>query len=274
MTKIRSVLSHGERLRELAIRFKLPTVAAEMERLMVAAGHSDALETLCEVFEMEGDSRQERRTARLRRASALPPGKTMDTLELTRFPSRLVHQFKDLCRGEFAVAGDNVLIFGLPGTGKSHVAAAIGHKLVDAGRSVYFTSTLRLVQDLLRAKRDLALHRLLRKLDCIDVLMLDDIAYVQQAADEVEVLFTLLAERYERRSLVVTSNLVFSQWDQIFKNPMTTAAAVDRMVHHSTVLDFHDIPSYRAEEAARRKRKGAAPTDATPSTVPEATPQA
>jgi DNA replication protein DnaC len=268
MTKPQSTLSPGERLRELALRFKLPTVAAELERHLVATGHADALATLCEVFEMEGGSRQERRVARLRHASNLPPGKTLETLELSRFSTRLVHQVKELCRGEFAAAGDNVLVFGLPGTGKSHVAAAIGHKLVDSGRSVYYTPTLRMVQDLLRAKRDLTLHRLLRKLDNIDVLMLDDIGYVQQAADEVEVLFTLLAERYERRSLVVTSNLVFSQWDQIFKNPMTTAAAVDRMVHHATVLDFHDIPSYRAEEAARRKRKGA-PLDGTPSTIPE-----
>jgi DNA replication protein DnaC len=256
MNKTQSAASPSERFRELALRFKLPGIASDMHSLLVSAGHADALDTVLEAFEREADSRRERRIVKLRRASDLPPGKTLETLKLPRFPNRLVHQFKELCRGEFAEAGDNILIFGFPGTGKSHVASAIGHKLVDAGRSVYFTSTLRLVQDLLRAKRDLTLHRLLRKLDHVEVLILDDLGYVQQEAEEVEVLFTLLAERYERRSLIVTSNLVFSQWDQIFKNPMTTAAAVDRMVHHSTVLDFHGVKSYRSDEAEQRKRKG------------------
>ena len=257
--------SPSERLRELALRFKIPTVAAEVERRLVAAGHGGALEALCDVFEMEGDNRQERRISRLQRASNLPPGKTLETLKLTRFPNRVVHQLKELCRGEFASGGDNVLIFGLPGTGKSHAASAIGHKVVERGRSVYYTPTFRLVQDLLRAKRDLELPRLLRKLDHIEVLILDDLGYVQQEAEEIEVLFTLLAERYERRSLLVTSNLVFSQWDQIFKNPMTTAAAVDRMVHHATVLDFN-LPSYRAEEARLR---GEGTTTAKAITEPE-----
>lgn len=111
---------------------------------------------------------------------------------------------------------------------------------------------------MLAAKRDLALPRALRRLDLFDVLILDDLGYVQQQAEETEVLFTLLAERYERRSMVITSNLVFSQWEQIFKNPMTTAAAIDRVVHHSVILEF-DVPSYRTEKASRRKTKG--PTD-------------
>lgn len=104
----------------------------------------------------------------------------------------------------------------------------------------------KLVQDLLAAKRDLELPRALKKLDRFDVLILDDIGYIKQRPDEVEVLFTLMAERYERRSLIITSNLVFSEWDQIFQNPMTTAAAIDRLVHHSVILEF-DVPSYRSE---------------------------
>jgi DNA replication protein DnaC len=128
-----------------------------------------------------------------------------------------------------------------------------------------------LVQDLLRAKRDLELPRLLHKLDYIDVVILDDIGYVQQDADEVEVLFTLLAERYERRSLIVTSNLVFSQWDLIFKNPMTTAAAVDRLVHHSTVLEFAATCSYRANEA-RHRGKATTTTSATTTRATTTTP--
>jgi len=156
-----------------------------------------------------------------------------------------------------ALEAQNVLAFGLPGTGKTHAMSAIGHALVDAGRTVFFSPTFKLVQDLLAAKRDLQLPRVLRKLDRFEVLILDDIGYVQQSPEEVEVLFTLLAERYERRSLIITSNLVFSEWDQIFKNPMTTAAAIDRVVHHSTILEF-DVDSYRTEQATRRQLEEAA----------------
>ncbi len=92
--------------------------------------------------------------------------------------------------------------------------------------------------------------RALRRLDRYDVILLDDLGYVQQSAEDAEVLFTLLAERYERRSLVITSNLVFSEWQRIFGNPMATAAAIDRIVHHSVILEF-DVSSYRGEDAAK-----------------------
>src|SRR5207249_9922423 len=105
--------------------------------------------------------------------------------------------------------------------------------LVDRGQSVLFVPTYSLVQDLLVAKRDLALPRALRKLDNFSVLLLDDLGYIQQSPEEAEVLFTLLAERYERRSLILTSNLVFGQWERIFLDQMPTAAAIDRLVHPS-----------------------------------------
>jgi DNA replication protein DnaC len=144
----------------------------------------------------------------------------------------------------------------LPGVGKTHFAAAVGHQLVQVGHSVLFTPTYRLVDELLRAKRDLMLEHELRRLDTYEVLILDDIGYVQQSRDEMEVLFTLLAERYERRSVIITSNLVFSQWEQIFKDPMTTAAAIDRVVHHSVIVEFgKEIPSHRAQEAAQRSQQ-------------------
>jgi DNA replication protein DnaC len=163
----------------------------------------------------------------------------------------LAHTLRELGRGGFVDRAENVLAFGLPGVGKSHAASAIGHALIDSGRSVLHQPTFRLVQELLVAKRDLQLPRALRKLDLFDVILIDDIGYVQQNSEEVEVLFTLMAERYERRSMIITSNLVFSQWDQIFKNPMTTAAAIDRVVHHAVILEFN-VPSYRSEEAQGR----------------------
>jgi len=243
----------GTRLRELLTRFKLPTFATEVIRRFTDAGHEDALPTLLEVLEAELDERGQRRTERLLKASRLPPGKTLETLDRVRLPRHVVPKLDELATGEFLDRADNVLCFGLPGRGKTHAAAALGHALVRRGRSVLFAPTFRLVQELLAAKRDLALPRALQRLDAFELLILDDIGYVQQSADEVEVLFTLMAERYERRSLVITSNLVFGEWDRIFKNPMTTAAAIDRLVHHSVILEFSGR-SKRADEAELRSK--------------------
>jgi DNA replication protein DnaC len=132
----------------------------------------------------------------------------------------------------------------------------LGFALIETGRSVLFTPTYKLVGRLLRAKRDYELERELRRLDRFQVVILDDIGYVQQSREEMEVLFTFLAERYERRSVMITSNLVFSEWDKIFQDPLTTAAAIDRVVHHSTIVEFgKEMKSVRAEEAARRQQE-------------------
>lgn len=243
-----------DRIGVLLKEFKLPSAAVEMVPRLLAAGHDSALDTVLEVLEVEADDRLQRRIVRLRRASQLPPGKTFDTFNEKRLPSQLTRKIKDLARGDFVDQAINVLAFGLPGTGKSHACAALGHALIEAGRSVLFVPTFAVVQALLAAKRDLDLPRALRKLDHFEVLILDDLGYVQQSAEETEVLFTLMSERYERRSMVITSNLVFSQWEQIFKNPMTTAAAIDRVVHHSAILEF-DVPSYRGEAAKSRKER-------------------
>ena len=145
--------------------------------------------------------------------------------------------------------GSNVLAFGLPGRGKSHLLGALGRELIlRYNISVYFTSTFKIVEKLLIAKKEYELENTLKKLDRFDVIILDDIGYVQQSREEMEVLFTLLADRYERKSLMISSNLVFSKWDQIFKDPMTTMAAVDRLVHHSIILEF-TWESIRAKEA-------------------------
>lgn len=242
----------ADRIQQLATDFRLPTVAEQAVPRFIAADRPESLETLLEVFEMEAQDRKERRVARIRTAAKLPFGKTFATLNQTRLPRTLSRQLKELATGEFIERSANVLAFGLPGVGKTHAVAAIGDALVTTGHPVLFSKTFQLVQDLLLAKRDLQLSRALRKLDAFQVLILDDIGYVQQSADEVEVLFTLLAERYERRSTIITSNLVFSQWDQIFKNPMTTAAAIDRLVHHSVILEF-TVPSFRTEEAKKRR---------------------
>jgi len=238
----------------LLTTFRLPTAAKELVPRMTRDGYEDALPSVLEVMEQEQNDRKERRVERLRRASRLPQGKRFETFDDSRLPRELARKLRDLAGARFLDQAVNVLAFGLPGTGKTHAACALGHTLVEAGHPVYFTPTFRLVQELLAAKRDLELPRALRKLDNFELLILDDIGYVQQSADEVEVLFTLMAERYERKSMLITSNLVFSQWDRIFKNPMTTAAAVDRIVHHSVILEF-DVPSYRVPKTTDKPQE-------------------
>ena len=240
-----------ERIGQLCYQFRLPTMGAQSVARFTAAGHGDALPTFLEILEQEAEDRRHRRINRLRKESRLPAGKTWETFEHNRMPLALRQQLDQLAQGSFVDRGVNVLAFGLPGTGKSHALCAVGHRLVEAGRSVLFAPADRLVQELLAAKRDLDLPRQLRKLDNFDFLLLDDLGYLPQAAEESEVLFTLIAERYERRSLGITSNLVFSEWERIFANPMATAAAIDRVVHHSVILEF-DVSSYRTDAAQQR----------------------
>jgi len=261
-----SVPPATEQLTALLGTFGLPTAAEEIVPRLTQAGHQAAVPVLVEVFDAEAEARRQRRVARLRRAARLPPGKTFETLDAGRLPVPIVQRLKELATGAFLETATNVLAFGLPGVGKSHALCAVGHALVEAGHSVLFTPVYAVVQELLSAKRDLDLPRALRKLDLFEVILLDDLGYVQQSPDEAEVLFTLLAERYERRSVMVTSNLVFSQWDRIFRDQMATAAAIDRLVHHAVLLEF-DAPSYRTDRSRptrpasvpRSSRRGRAP---------------
>ena len=198
-----------ERIGQLCHQFKLPTMGTQSVARFTAAGHGDALSTFLEVLEQEAGNRRQRRIDRLRKMSRLPSGKTWETFEHDRMPLSLRQQLDQLANGDFTEHGINVLAFGLPGTGKTHALCAVGHRLVEAGHSVLFAPAYRLVQELLAAKRDLTLPRQLRKLDNFDFLLLDDLGYLPQGAEESEVLFTLIAERYERRSLGITSNLVW-----------------------------------------------------------------
>lgn len=244
-----------ETLREHFQTLRLPTAAAVVgESLDLAQREGWALETfLLHLLEQELEGRGERRTLRLLKAAHLPVGKTLESFSQERLPLRVRRQLEVLEEGEFIARGDNLLVFGAPGTGKTHLVAGLGQAWVERNHSVLFTPTYQLVGGLLRAKRDYELERELRRLDRFEVVILDDLGYVQQSREEMEVLFTFLAERYERRSVVITSNLVFSQWDQIFKDPLTTAAAIDRVVHHSLIIEFgKEVKSVRAEEAARR----------------------
>lgn len=244
-----------------AVRASLPIQLRELKLPAFVAYHEEVArraeqagwpfeEYLLQLTQLELDERQQRKLERLRRASQLPSEKTLATLEQSRLPAKVRRVLPGLCEGGFVERAENLLAFGLPGRGKSHTLCAVGHELVQRGYKVLFTPAYRLVQRLLVAKRDLALDAELRRLDAFDAVLVDDIGYIQQDREEMEVLFTFLAERYERKSVLIPSNLVFSQWDQIFKNPMTTAAAIDRLVHHAVILEMTG-PSIRSQEAER-----------------------
>lgn len=209
---------------------------------------------LLELMEREHEVRRKNRITRLLRASKLPLEKSLAAFDRSRLPDRINRHVEVLLDGSFLDRAENVLAFGNPGSGKTHLLCAIGQELVHLGRKVLFSTCSLLIQDLLRAKRELLLGKALKKLSRYDVLILDDIGYVQQSREEMEVLFTLLADRYERKSLMITSNLPFSQWEIIFKDAMTTAAAIDRLVHHSIILELN-LPSYRLEASKRQKEK-------------------
>jgi DNA replication protein DnaC len=206
---------------------------------------------LFEVMSLEQEARRERRVGRWLRESKLPLEKNLEVFETKRLPKAVATQMQTLLDGSFLDRRENVLAFGNPGSGKTHLLCAIGQELIHRGRRVYFTPCSLLVQELLIAKRDLKLSRLLKRLSRYEAIVIDDIGYVQQSREEMEVLFTLLAERYERGSVMITSNLPFSRWEAIFKDPMTTAAAIDRLVHHSVIIELN-IPSYRLRESQKK----------------------
>jgi len=209
---------------------------------------------LLELSKRECEERTHKRTARYLRESKLPLEKNIEVFDRKRLPAKVNSLVEFLLEGSFVDRNENVLAFGNPGSGKTHLLCALGQELIQQGRRILFTPCNLLVQELLIAKRDLKLARVLKKFSKYHALIIDDIGYVQQSREEMEVLFTVLADRYERGSVMLTSNLPFSKWEQIFKDPMTTAAAIDRLVHHSIILELN-LPSYRLEQSKKNKEK-------------------
>jgi len=230
---------------------KLPTMAESFSEIALKAARNGLSHEayLHELVRLEWEAREQRRRARLLSESGLPREKTFRTLQLGAFPPLIRQQIERLRSGAFVQQAVNVVVVGKPGAGKSHLLASLGHALVEQGYPVLWRSTAHLMQRLLAAKRDLRLPQELAKLDRYACLILDDIGYVQHDQDEMEILFTLLSERYERKTVMISTNLVFSEWTRIFKSPMTTMAAIDRVVHHCVIVDMMAIDSYRAKEA-------------------------
>jgi DNA replication protein DnaC len=245
--------STDARLKKCFRYLHLPGIRDSYEELTAAAVREGMAydRYLLGLLERESDVRWNHRVDRLMRESRLPLEKTLDRFEMKRLPAKAAHQVKALLDGSFLERRENVLAFGNPGSGKTHLACAIGQTLVRQGREVYFSTCGLLVQELLLAKRNLQLPRMLKRLSRYQALIIDDIGYVHQDRDEMDVLFTLLAERYERGSVLITSNLPFSKWEAIFKDPMVAAAAIDRLVHHSVILELN-IGSYRMSAAKKK----------------------
>jgi len=206
-----------------------------------------------ELVEREWEGRRNHRIERFLRASRLPLEKNFESFERKRLPAKVEAQLSMLLEGSFVERSENVLVFGNPGSGKTHILCALGHELIFRGYRVLFRSCDLLVQELLAAKRDLTLTSMLKQFSRYDALIIDDIGYVQQSREEMEVLFSLLSYRYERKSVMLSSNLPFSEWEKIFKDPMTTAAAIDRLVHHCVILELN-VSSYRLEHAKKRTK--------------------
>jgi DNA replication protein DnaC len=245
-TKVDPTSRLTDQLKEL----RLPTIRDQFQETAVRAATENLshLNYLSELATLECEARREGRIKRLMTRSKLHPGKTWANFKFQRLPLHVTRQLETLRDGSFLDRRENVLIFGRPGSGKSHALCALSEQLILQGRSILFTTCSLLVQQLLIAKRDLRLPKMIRQLSSFEGLIIDDLGYVQQSREEMEVLFTLLAERYERGSVLLTSNLAFSKWDQIFKDAMTTAAAIDRLVHHSVIIELN-VSSYRVETA-------------------------
>lgn len=209
---------------------------------------------LLEVIGRECEQRRKSRVARLLKESELPLEKSLENFNTKRLPAKAARQLKTLLDGSFLDRKENVLVFGNPGSGKSHLLTALAQELVvTRERKMRFTKCALLMQDLLAAKRELRLSKEIKRLARFDGIIIDDLGYVQQTRDDMEVVFTLLAERYERGSVLMTSNMAFSKWEGIFKDAMMTAAAIDRLVHHSVIIELN-IKSYRVEEAEKNQQ--------------------
>lgn len=258
------------RLDIILTELRLPTIKRLAPALCEQSDHEGwpGTRLLEALFEHEMNEREVRRIERRRIESGLSPDKRLSSFDFAAVPSVSKAQVMALATGqEWLDRGASVLLFGPPGVGKSHLISGLGHALIDAGRRVLFIRCSELVQRLQTARRDLRLASELAKLDRFDLLVLDDLSYVRRDQAETSVLFELIAERYERKSIAITANTPFSEWGEVFVDAAMTVAAVDRLVHHSTILEMN-VESYRrrtaqAEQPAAKRTRAATTTTTT-----------
>ncbi len=240
---------------------RLPTIKTLWPQFAEQADREGwpAARFLSAIAEHELAERDRRRIERHLAEAHLPPGKTLDSFTFDAVPMVSKAQVMAMTAGDSWLAkGANILLFGPPGGGKSHLAAAIGFALIENGWRVLFTRTTDLVQKLQVARRELQLESAIAKLDKFDLLILDDLAYVTKDQAETSVLFELICARYERRSIMITANQPFGEWNRVFPDPAMTLAAVDRLVHHATIFEMN-VESYRRRSAMEAKRQRGRP---------------
>jgi DNA replication protein DnaC len=248
------------RLGLMLTELRLPTIRRLAPELCDQSDREgwSARQLLERLFEHEMTDREVRRYERHRANSGLSPDKRLSGFDFSAVPTLSRARITALGEAhDWLDRGVNVLAFGPPGSGKSHLLSGIGHALIDAGKRVLFTRCTDLVQRLQAARRDLRMPQELAKLDRFDLLILDDISYVRRDQAETSVLFELIAERYERKSIAITANTPFSQWNEIFVDPAMTLAAIDRLVHHATILEMN-AESYRRRNVEQKHKRPAA----------------
>ena len=251
--------AYGARLPTLLTALRLPTIRNHWETMSAQAdaeGWTGA-RLLSVLAELELAERSQRRIGRHLEQSRLPAGKSFESFDFSAVPMLRRAHLEALASGDsWLASGQNVLMFGPPGAGKTHLAAGLGRRLIDQGYRVFFTRTTDLVQRLQTARRELTLPSAIEKLDKFDLLILDDLSYVEKDQAETSVLFELISARYERKSLLITANQPFGAWDRIFPDPSMTVAAIDRLVHHATLFEMN-VESYRRRSAVTRSQTAA-----------------
>ncbi len=253
--------AEAARLPLMLTELRLPTIKRLWQALAEQSNKEGwtAERFLSVLLDHEMGERETRRLVRIRAESQLPPGKTLETFDFAAVPTVSKAHVQALAEADTWLGqGHNLLAFGPPGVGKTHLLAGLGHALIDRGHRVLFMRTSELVQRLQAARRDLRLPAELAKLDRFDLIILDDLSYARRDQAETSVLFELISERYERKSIAISANAPFSAWDEVFPDKAMTVAAVDRLVHHATILEMN-VDSYRRRAAQPASRPRSAP---------------
>lgn len=244
-------MASSEALPMLLKQLRLSTMARLWESFLTRAEeeHWSPAQYLAALCEQELNERHSRRIERFTKDSRLPIGKTLATFDFSQTPTVRPERIEALAQNsDWVKRAENLLFFGPSGVGKTHLVAAISHGLIEQSIRVRYFKTTALVQEMQQARADLQLEKYLAKLDKFSVIVLDDLGYVKKTDAETHVLFELIAHRYETGSIIITSNQPFGEWDKIFTDPSMTVAAIDRVVHHATIIEI-EADSFRKRQA-------------------------